>query len=53
MAAPTTDTVIRLDLPVTREESFVEELVKEPENTEELSELEKNIRKAELIRYTS
>ena len=44
------DTVVRRDLTVVRSESFVEELAKEPADTEELSELEKNIRKAELIR---
>ena len=53
MAAITTDTVVRRDLTVVRDESFVEETVKQPTDTEELSELEKNIRKAERIRYVT
>jgi len=54
VAALTSDTVvIRPDLPVLRDETFMEERVKvkKPTDTEELSELEKNIRKAERIRY--
>ena len=53
MAAITTDTVVRRDFTVVRDESFVEETVKQPTDTEELSELEKNIRKAERIRHVT